>query len=360
MQIQVTKKFLSDALSTLERIIPARSNNPVLSYVKIQPSDRGIYLSGTNLELDMEGFVPAQVENGQAVIVPAHLFAQIVRNLPGELVEINLNQSEITLTSGGSNFKLQTGDLSAFPEIQFPSHSDVEMDAKELNRSLSSVRYATATEAFQQVFRGIKFELRAKQVRLVASDGFRLALRDFTGSGVDRNLIVPAKSADELNRILKEGLVKLTFGDHLLSVASDRTKMNIKLLDGEFPDYERVIPSNIKVKVQLPASKLKEAVSRVAVLADKNANNRVEFLVSESKLQLIAEGDYGRAQEVLEVLQEGSEPAISLGFNAKFVSDALGPMEGDVVLQLSGVTTPALFKTTDESGYLAVVVPLRI
>jgi DNA polymerase-3 subunit beta len=304
--------------------------------------------------------VPAEVDDSVSFVVPAHLFAQIVRNLGGELVELALSGSELSVQAGGSNFKLQTGELDAYPHLTFPTRADVTYDAKELARSLASVRYAASTEAFQAVFRGIKLEQRGGQARVVASDGFRLALRDFPAHGDARDLILPARSADEIVRVVRDGEVGVAYGEGSLGILTDRVKMNVKLMDGEFPDYERVIPRDVKLRVALSATALKEAVSRVAVLADKNANNRVEFLVSEGKLRLAAEGDYGRAQDTLDVMQDGSEPAMSLGFNAKYVLDALGPVEGDAELLFSGPTSPAMFKGQGQDGYIAVVVPLRV
>jgi DNA polymerase III subunit beta len=360
MRAQVTKKTLNEGLGLLERIIPSRSSNPLLTAIKVEADDRGLNLSGTNLEIDLSCFVPAEVTDPAAFVVPAHLFAQIVRNLGGELVELELNGAELVVRASGSEFKLQTGDLEAYPELSFPAHSDATFDAAELGRSLSSVRYAASNETFQAVFRGLKVEQHADRARVVASDGFRLALREFKVAGEPRSLIIPARSADELVRVLRDGEARLAFGEGQLGVATERFRMNVKLMDGDFPDYERVIPKDIKLRVTLPAAALKEAVGRVAVLADKNANNRVEFLISENTLRLAAEGDYGRAQDTLEVRQEGQEPAISLGFNAKYVMDALGPIEGDAELSFSGSTSPAMFKASGDAGYLAVVVPLRV
>ena len=360
MRAQVSKKTLSEGLGMLERVIPSRSSNPLLTAIKVDATDLGLTLTGTNLEIDLSCFVPAEVSEPASFVVPAHLFAQIVRNLGGELVELELNGAELAVRASGSDFKLQTGDLSAYPELTFPGTADATLDSAELARSLSSVRYAASNEAFQAVFRGLKVEQHAEKARVVASDGFRLALREFAVIGEPRSMIIPARSADELVRVLRDGTVNLGFGDGMLSVTTERVRMNVKLLDGDFPDYERVIPKDIKLKVTLSAVALKEAVSRVAVLADKNANNRVEFLVSEGTLRLAAEGDYGRAQDTLSVQQEGSEPALSLGFNAKYVLDALGPIEGEAELLFSGSTSPAMFKGSGDAGYLAVVVPLRV
>ncbi|CAM3940408.1 MULTISPECIES: DNA polymerase III subunit beta [Deinococcus] len=362
MKAHVTKKTLSEGLGLLERVVPSRSSNPLLTSLKVEASEAGLTLSGTNLEIDLSCFVPAEVQEPKDFVVPAHLFAQIVRNLGGELVELELVGQELAVRSGGSDFKLQTGDTEAYPPLSFPSNADLSLNAEELARALGSVRYAASNEAFQAVFRGIKLEHHADtgSARVVASDGYRVAIRDFPVSGDGRNLIIPARSVDELIRVLKDGEARFTYGEGMLSVTTDRVRMNLKLLDGDFPDYERVIPKDIKLQVTLPATALKEAVNRVAVLADKNANNRVEFLVSEGQLRLAAEGDYGRAQDTLTVTQGGVEPAMSLAFNARHVLDALGPIEGEAELLFSGSTSPAIFRASGGGGYMAVMVTLRV
>jgi len=360
LRAHVTRKTLSDALSLLERVIPTRSSNPLLMAVKVECSAQGLTLSGTNLEIDLSCFVPAEVHMPQTFVVPAHLFGNVVRNLAGELVELELAGTELAVRAGGSNFKLQTGDLEAYPPLTFPTQADVSLDAAELARALSSVRYAASNEAFQAVFRGIKLEHGADTARVVASDGYRVAIRDFPAHGEGRPLIIPARSVDELVRVLKDGEARFTYGEGLLSVTTDRVRMNLKLLDGDFPNYERVIPKDIRVEVRLPAAVLKEAVNRVAVLADKNANNRVEFKVSEGKLVLATEGDYGRALDTLDVVQGGVDAAITLAFNARHVLDALGPIEGEAELLFSGSTSPAIFRASAGGGYQAIMVTLRV
>lgn len=360
MKATVTKKVLSEGLGLLERVVPSRSSNPLLTSLKIDATEQGLSLSGTNLEMDLASFAPAEVQEPQAFVVPAHLLSQIVRTLGGELVELELSGDELSVRSGGSDFKIQTGDVAAFPQLDFPEQVDATVQATDLARALNSVRYAASNEAFQAVFRGVKLERREGGARVVASDGYRVALHDFALEGEVRELIMPARSVDELVRMLRDGEAKLTYGEGQLSVTTDRVKMNLKLLDGEFPDYERVIPTETKLQVKLASGALKESVGRVAVLADKNANNRVEFLVTEGQLQLNAEGDYGRAHDTLTVEQSGTEPAISLAFNAKYVQDALGPIEGEAELLFAESTKPAIFRPAAGGGYMAVLVALRV
>ncbi len=361
MQVQIPKKQLSEALGILERIVPARSSNAALTQLKVAITPKGLALSGTNLEIDIEYVLEAQIVDGQDFVVPAQLFAQITKALSGELVELHLKGSELTVASGGSTFKVQTGDLSAYPELLFPSETHLTLDAKEFTKSLTSVRYAAAAEEFRAIFRGVQLELNTTGSRVVATDGFRLAYRNFGASSTTeaRKLVIPARNADELIRVLKDGEVRLTISQGTLSVASDKVRINAKLMDGELPDYARVIPSTSSVTVAVSAGALREAVARVAVVADKSSNNKVEFIVAGGKLQLVAESDFGRAQDVLDVVQHGSEPAITVGFRAKQLTEALSPIEGEVLIGL-GLNAPAKFTAESDPGYLAIVNPLRV
>lgn len=360
MRATLSKKSLNDGLSMLERVIPSRSSNPLLTAIKVTASERGLTLEGTNLEIDLSCFVPAEIQDPSSFVVPAHLFAQIVRNLGGDLVELELQAAELTVRAAGSDFRLQTGDLSAYPELNFPEGGQSTIDSEELSKALSRVRYAASNEAFQAVFRGLKYEQKEGRVRMVASDGFRLAYREFPAAGEDRTLIIPARSADELIRVLGSGNATLNHGDGTLGVTTDRARMNIRLLDGTFPDYEKVIPKDARTQFTLSAASFKEAVSRVAVLADKSANNRVELIIASDTLQLTAEGEYGRAHDTLQITASGVDAAMSVAFNARYLLDALGPLEGDVTVLVSGTASPVLFSGSADPGYRAVVVPLRV
>ena len=361
MRVQLPKKQLSDALSNLERIVPNRSSNAALTQIKVASTERGLALSGTNLEIDLEIFVPAEIVDGTSFVVPAHLFAQITRALPGELAEMHLEGSELTVASGGATFKLQTGDQSAYPELSFPTHTDLTIDAKELSRSIGAVRYAAAAEEFRAIFRGVQLELSQQRSRVVATDGFRLAYRDFPAASTTepRKIVIPARNADEIVRVIRDGEAKVALGNGQITISADRARMNAKLMDGELPDYERVIPQTSNVVIQLDSNVLREAVARVAVVADKLSNNRVDFIVSGGKLQLVAESDYGRAQDSLEVKQDGKESGITVGFRAKQLTEALGPVDGEVTIGL-GSNAPAVFRAASDPGYLAIVNPLRV
>ena len=363
MKVHVPKKTLADTLSHVERIIPSRSSNPGLSLLRFDTGENGIELSGSNMDIDIRARFSADVQGEGSYAVPAHVFSQVVRALPDDLVEMEFGDKELDLASGTFATKLQLMAPSSAPDLSFPGEFAGSLDGALLAKALGSVRYAAAVADYQAVFRGVKLELGPKTTRAVATDGFRLAYYHLeVASGLEGDLVVPGRSVDELTRIVQEGDVQLGVSEGQLSVQSGSFSLNLKLMEGSFPDYERIIPKAFPVSITLDASKLAEAVSRVALMADKTANNRVDLFVRDGVVQITAEGSYGRSQESIDVLQEGSDPEIALAYNAKYLVDALGPASGDVRLSFSGGGTssaPSVIADLGDPSYLAMVVPLR-
>ena len=363
MKVHVPKKTLADTLAHVERIIPSRSSNPGLSLLRIDTRDDGIELSGSNMDVDIRARFAADTQGEGSYAVPAHVFSQVVRALPDDLVELEFGDKELDLSSGTFATKLQLMAPSSAPQLVFPTALDGALDAALLGKALGSVRYAAAVADYQAVFRGVKLELGAQTTRAVATDGFRLAYYHLeTATGLEGDVVVPGRSVDELIRILGEGDAELGLSEGQLSVHTGSVHVNLKLMDGTFPDYERIIPQSFPVSITLDAPKLAEAVSRVALMADKTANNRVDLFVRDGVLQITAEGTYGRSQESLDVLQEGTDPEIALAYNAKYLVDALGPAAGDVRLSFSGggpSSAPSVVADLGDPSYLAMVVPLR-
>lgn len=360
MRTTVPRKQLADALGHVERIIPSRSSNPSLSLLQIDLSERSMTLSGSNLDIDIEAKIPADVASEGRYALPAHVFGQVVRALPGELVELTFGDNELEIVSGTYGTKLQLASTSSMTVLEFPLSYAGSLDAQKLSSALSHVRYAAAVAEYQAIFRGVKLELDDKKTRAVATDGFRLAYYNLPeASGLEANVVIPSRSVEEMIKLLGDGEVKLSIDNGQLSFANGPFRANVKLMEGTFPDYNRVIPSSFPINVTVDSKQLAEAVSRVALMADKSANNRVDMFVKDGNLQITAEGSYGRSQEALEVQQEGKESEMALAYNAKYLTDALVAAEGDMQLRFSGTTSPSVFSSLKDPNYLAMVVPLR-
>ncbi|MDZ7706117.1 MAG: DNA polymerase III subunit beta [Trueperaceae bacterium] len=360
MRVHLPKKHLAETLAQVERIIPHRSSNPGLSLLNLELKDDTLIFRGSNLDLDIEATLKADVEGEGQLAIPAQVFGQVVRALPGELVELALVDQELEIRSGSFDTRLQLSDPSSVPSLHFPDSYSGVLNGKLLGDALEHVRYASAVAEYQQIFRGVKLELSDRKLRAIATDGFRLAYYhvDET-SGLEGDLVIPARSVDEMVRLLGNGEARLELSEAQVSIASGIYKLNVKLMEGTFPDYERVIPAQFLVTLSLDAKTFAETVARVAVMADKTANNRIDLFVKDGHLEITAEGAYGRSQEGLEVQQEGSESQIALAYNAKYLTDALQHIDGRMRLSLSGTTSPSLLAGLDQPSYLAMVVPLR-
>lgn len=360
MKVQVPKKSLAEALQHVERIVPTRSSNPGLNLVRIDLLGDALRFSGTNLDVDIEATVAADVRGEGTLALPAQVLGQVVRALPGDVVDVEVEETELSIASDHFATRLQLVDPDGAPTVRFPDAYGGRLPARDLARALGSVRYAAAVAEYQAIFRGVKLELSDAGSRAVATDGFRLAYYDLdAATGLESELIVPARSVDEIVKLLGDGEVELAADESQLSLRAGDVRLNVKLMDGAFPDYRRVIPSTFPVAITLGAEELQDAVTRVAVMADKTANNRVDLFVKDGTLQITAEGAYGRSQEAIEVQQEGSDAEIALAYNAKYLTDALSPLGGMLRANFSGPTSPSVLADPDDPAYLAMVVPLR-
>lgn len=360
MRVHIATKTLNETLGHVERIIPTRSSNPGLSLLRLQGRQDQLVLSGSNLDLDIRAVVDADVRGEGEIAVPAAVLGQVVRAAPAESIELDVGEAELAVASGSFATTLQLIAAENAPRLEFPETFEGEIEGLDLAKALDHVRYAAAVADYQAVFRGVRLELHDERTRAVATDGFRLAsYLAVSSTGLDADLLIPVRSVEELVKLLSAGPARLALQGGQLTVASGRYTVNAKLMEGTFPDYERVIPAQFPVKVTLPAAVLADAVARVAVMADKSANHRVDLFIKDGVLQITAEGSYGRAQEAIDVLQEGSESEIALAYNAKYLVDAVGPIAGDMQLEFSGATTPSVATDLGDPAYLAMVVPLR-
>lgn len=360
MKVQVPKSSLAEALHHVERIVPTRSSNPGLNLLRIDLLGDALRFGGTNLDLDIETTVTADVRGDGTLALPAQVFGQVVRALPGDVVDMEVDDRELRVSSASFSTRLQLVDPGNAPSLSFPDTFDGALPAGALGTALGAVRYAAAVAEYQAIFRGVKLELGDAGSRAVATDGFRLAYHDVEAiSGLDAEVIVPARSVDEIVKLLGDGEVEMASDGTQLSLRTEDVRLNVKLMDGSFPDYRRVIPASFPVAITLDAAQLREAVTRVAVMADKSANNRVDLFVKDGTLQITAEGSYGRSQEAIEVQQEGSDAEIALAYNAKYLTDALSPLHGALRASFSGATSPSVMNDPDDPSYLAMVVPLR-
>jgi DNA polymerase-3 subunit beta len=375
MKLTIERAALLRSLGHVQRVVERRNTIPILSNVLLKAKGDELALTATDMDLEIVETVAAEVARAGAATAPAHTLYDIVRKLPdGSQVEIDGGDGGmITLRSGRSQFKLGCLPVEDFPQMSGTdvSHS-FTVAAGDLRTLIDRSRFAISTEETRYYLNGIYLHAAKARtggsdipvLRAVATDGHRLARVEMplpAGAEGIPGVIVPRKTVGEIRNLIDEAAsgIEVAMSETKIRFTLDGITLTSKLIDGTYPDYERVIPKDIKLTATASAPALRDAVNRVSILADKNANNRVELLFAEDKITLTAEGDYGRYDDSLSATISGEDAAMTAAFNAKHLLDALGPLTGDAMLRLSGSTAPMLVEPLGGT-YRAVMVALRV
>jgi DNA polymerase-3 subunit beta len=365
--MRLHKETINKVLSLARAILPSKASNPLLTYLHLEGREGDLVARASSGETDLEVRLP--VEGGVELapfLVPGHLFILTVGNAPGDTVEFTSEAGAITVAAGKWRASLATASPDGFPEWpEMEAKVSVKLEAQSLSGALSRVRYAVSKEDYRAIFRGVQLELYTDGFRTVASDGYRIAIQDVgsTEGPPVHKAVLTSWGVDDLTLFLREveedGEVSVALAGGLMEVAFatpwGEVRASLRLMEGEFPDYWRVVPKEFPLKAVLDVKPFREALKRVSVLTDEK--RRVDLLLEEGRAVLSAQGDYGKGQEEVPVVLQG--PSMSLAYNARHLLEALEKVSGNVVFHISGPTTPTLIEPA-EGGYKAVVVPLRV
>lgn len=358
--VTIPQKPLRDALNRVTRIIPNRGANPGLTLAQIEIEPGRLTIKGTSIEASIQVSLEAEATGAATLAVFAAPLQQIINNAPGEDITLKADGKELQIASGTYKTRLQLVEANSAPQITFPTGLPGTTTAETLTKLLDSTRFAAAVADFQAVFRGVLLEFSQTRTRAVATDGYRLAYYDAPATpGLDTTILVPSKLTYEITRALTEGNVRIGVSDKRLALENDTTKLTVSLMDGQFPDYERVIPTLFQARITLDAKELAETLARVSLMSDRSANSRVDLHLRNGQLTVTTEGSYGSAHEQLQVEQAGEAEEIMLAVNSKYLTDGISPISGKLTLNLTGNQTPLTIVNHEDEGYLGMLVPLR-
>jgi DNA polymerase-3 subunit beta len=372
MRIIIERSNLLKTLSHVHRVVERRNTIPILSNVLVRTENGALRLKATDLDLEITETVPASGEQEGGTTVPAHLLYDIVRKLPdGAEVKLatNADGTHMTVTSGRSNFRLQCLPEQDFPDITAGSFSHAfKISGASLARLIERTQFAISTEETRYYLNGIflhTIEVDGKlALRAVATDGHRLARAEMeapAGSEGMPGIIVPRKTVGELQKLLDgtQDEVGVELSDSKIRFTIGEVVMTSKLIDGTFPDYQRVIPQGNDKALTLDRQSFSAAVDRVSTISSERGR-AVKLAVSGGQLTLTVNSpDSGTATEELAVGYESDD--IEIGFNAKYLLDITGQLSGeDAVFMLADAGSPTLIKDGGDDGTLYVLMPMRV
>lgn len=349
LKFRLVREDFADAVAWVARGLPSRPpSNPVLAGVLITGSDDGLTIAGFDFDVSAEVRVPAEIASAGTVLVSGRLLSDITRALPAKPVEVSVDGARMLLTCGSAKFSLPAMPVEDYPALPaLPAETGV-VAADLFTEAVGQVAVAAGRDDTLPMLTGIRVEITGDKVVLAATDRFRLAVRELTWSttspGVDAAVLVPAKTLAETAKSVSPGSdVHLALGtgesvgeERLLGMRSGGRRSTTRLLDTEFPKYRQLLPAEHTAVAMIGVAELTEAIKRVALVADRGAQVRLEF--SEQGLRLSAGADgVGLAEEELEVEFAG-EP-LTIAFNPAYLTDGLGSLHSERVM--FGFTTPS-------------------
>jgi DNA polymerase-3 subunit beta len=367
MKATIERAVLLKSLGHVQSVVERRNTIPILSNVLIEASDDGsIRLMATDLDLQVDESVPANVGQAGATTVSAHTFFDIVRKLPeGSQVELSAADGKMQVIAGRSRFNLSTLPRDDFPVIaegELPTR--FELPAATLRQVIEKTRFAISSEETRYYLMGIFLHVVDEQLRAAATDGHRLARvtvpRPDGADGMP-DVIVPRKAVAELFKLLEEleGTVEISLSPTKIRFGLGSAILTSKLIDGTFPDYNRVIPTGNDKLLKIDPKSFSAGVDRVSTIASEKTR-AVKMSVDKDKITLsVTSPENGVATE--EIPADYGSDGLEIGFNAKYLLDILGEIDGDTVeVHLADAAAPTLLRESDKSNALYVLMPMRV
>jgi DNA polymerase-3 subunit beta len=364
MKIEVLQESLLSGLNIVGRAVATRAQLPALSHILIEATSSGLTLSATDLEIGIQTKVAAKVEEPGKVAVPAKMFGEFLASLnPGKIV-LSLEKESLQVIAPGYKGKFQTIAVEEFPALSIPEPENEmgEIAASELKAAIEHVVFASAKDSLRPVLTGVLWEMGKKKLKLVATDGFRLAIEEINidGKREEAKLLVPSRVVAEVVRLSGEGQIKvghIPATSQIYFVIGDVLVIS-QLLEGNFPDYNKIMPKEFLTEIKASREELLQAVKATYIFARDNSN-MVGWKI-EGKLLILSSNSPERGECRVEVPIELTGEESEIVFNAKFVLDYLGMIVGEQVwIGFSGKLAPGMFKDLSRTGGQYVVMPIN-
>ena len=371
MKVQIERAALFRALAHVQSVVEKRNTLPILSNVLIEAADGALRLTATDLDMEITDSAPADVARAGSVTAPAGTLFDVVRKLPegGDIaLEFEGETGRLSMRCGRSRFALPTLPASDFQTMaREPAPVSFEIDRDALKRLIDRTRFAISTEETRFYLNGVYIHPTSEhggRLRAVATDGHRLALSETplpAGADAMEGVILPRKAVSELRRLLEDApeTVRIEASSSKLAFVLGAATLTTKLIDGSFPDYQRVIPKSNDRILKIDNRDFAAAVDRVATVSAERSKS-VKMTLGEDRLMLaVNHADTGQGDE--ELAAEYASEALEIGFNARYLLDVAQQIEGgDAVFAFADAASPALVRDAEDDASLFVLMPLRV
>lgn len=367
MRLTCSQKDLSSALSITNRAVGANNTLPVLNNVLMKAEGKNLYFTTTNLEIAIRYSIEANISNEGEITIPSRLLTSYVNYLKDETVEVSVEEGvSVLIKTSDSKTRIKGIEASEFPSIPtVEKEGGFTISTKELNQAINQVALAAALNTTRPILTGVFFKVDGEKLKMVATDSYRLAEKTLsvTNSSGTISCIVPVKTILELGTILAnlsgDKPVEVVISKNQILFSVDKIQITSRLIEGQFPNYEQVIPKNDATKVFVDVGELSLTLKRINLFAKEN-NNKILLKTNSSGVMITTDvTQYGVGEVEIKTKTEGVDNEIAL--NSQFILDVLGSIgTNEVVIELGDKTKPAILKPSGKDDYIHIIMPLKI
>lgn len=376
MKFIIQRDKLVQSVQDVLKAVSSRTTIPILTGIKIVATEEGVTLTGSDSDISIESFIPneedgtvnVEVKASGSVVLQARFFSEIIKKLPMDTVELEVqNQFVTTIRSGKSEFNLNGQDAAEYPHLpQIEEDSVFKLPTDLLKNIIRQTVFAVSTSETRPILTGVNWKLENHELTCIATDSHRLALRKAkidAENNLACNVVIPGKSLNELNKILDDTneLLDIVITDNQVLFKAKNILFFSRLLDGNYPDTSRLIPAESKTDITVSTKEFLQAIDRASLLAREGRNNVVKLATLEQSALEISSNS-PEVGKVVEQVQgnsvEGEELKIS--FSAKYMMDALKALEGnEIQINFTGAMRPFLIRTMHDDSMLQLILPVR-
>jgi DNA polymerase-3 subunit beta len=368
VKLSVEKKDLLNVIARAQNIVEKRNTMPILVNVLLEAKGEGLRGFATDLEVSLTDEIPATVKSQGKVAVNAKSLFEIIKELPEGKIELERKENNwLKITQNRAVFNIVGISPEEYPVFPtFTTQEFVKIEAVLLAEMIEKTIYSVSTDETRYHLNGVFLEVKNDVYRMVATDGHRLSLIDRKIPNAparqgNQGVIVPRKGLHEVRKLLEavEGEVEVAIEGAQLVVRSGTTILMVRLIEGKYPNYQQLIPQNLKEHFLVQREALLSSLKRVSLLSNTKSKG-VTFSLNGGKMEITSNNpELGDAKEEIEVEYKGKE--MKIGFNARYVLDVLQSMHDEIVrVELNDQLSPGLVRPNDDPSYTCVVMPMRI
>lgn len=358
------KQKILEGISIVQKAITGKSTMPILEGIYIQTNQSTLTLIGSDTDVSIQTSVEAEIIEEGSIVIDAKIFGEIIRKLPNSTIKIETIENQlIRITCEKSVFDvvyMNTSEFPALPEVN--ENLKISVNQNILKNMIKGTSFAIAQDETRPILQGILFEIKNKNLNLVALDGYRLAIKsEFLDTDIDMEVVIPGKTLNEVSKILEdtEDIVDITFTNNHILFNLEKTKIISRLLEGKFINYNSLLPQEHKLFVNVNRQELQNAIERASLMAKDGNTNLIKLDLQQDNLVITSNSQLGKVREEISIKLQGE--GIQIAFNSRYLLDVLKNVEdNEVVMKMTSGISPCVIEEKDNENAKYLVLPVRL